>query len=459
MVFVLSKQKKPLNMCTEAKARVLLKKGYALVHKVYPFTIRLKTDIAIYQATKGYQFKIDPGSLKTGVAIVDNDQNVTLLAELEHRGKRVVDLLKTRRDARRNRRQRETRYRRCKFINRYLKKGSKYKVATDRHKGWLPPSIQSIEQNTVNLVKKYRKLCNITSVSIESVKFDMQLLNNPNISGVQYQQGTLWGYEVKEYLLEKHGHICQYCGGESKDTVLQVEHMVSKTNGGSDSIKNLNLACRSCNSEKGGHNLDQWLVELKKAKKTPLNEVRIGRIEKIFKGEIFISKRYAAWVNSYRWELVNDLNKLNAKVELSSGGRTKFNRLNHRLPKEHYYDALCVGDIPEKFHFKTDQVLLIKAMGRGSRFRGRTNNCGIIIKQLPRQKNFFEFQTGDMVKAIVSKGKKVGSYIGRVAVRFSGYFNIQTKNGVVQGIKHSDCNIIQRGNGYNYSSKKRSVAV
>ena len=102
-------------------------------------------------------------------------------------------------------------------------------------------------------------------------------------------------------------------------------------------------------------------------------------------------------------------------------------------------------------------MLKIKACGRGSRFRGRTNSCGIITKNLPRQKEFFGFQTGDLVKANVTKGKKKGNYIGRVAVRSSGYFNITTKNGVVQGIKYSDCAKIQRNDGYSYNLEDRVI--
>jgi hypothetical protein len=283
-------------------------------------------------------------------------------------------------------------------------------------------------------------------------------MDNPNISGIEYQQGTLLGYEIREYLLEKYGHDCQYCGGESNDKRLQIEHMISKHNNGSKSIKNLNIACSKCNLEKGKLNLSDWLNVLKKSRKTELNKFRISRITDILaNGKIYIHKRYAAWVNSYRRKLVSDSKLLAENIELSSGGRTKFNRTNLLLPKEHYYDAVCVGSKVNALKFKTDKVLHIKACGRGSRFRGRTNGCGVIKSNLPRQKNFFGFQTGDIVKAIVTKGKKIGVYIGRVAVRSSGSFNIQTPRNTIQGIKHSDCKIIQRNDGYAYFLKDRNM--
>ena len=460
MVFVLSKNKKHKDMCSNTKARILLKKKYAVVHKIYPFTIRLKKDLENHNTPKEYKLKIDPGSKYTGLTIIDNKDNVVFLANIEHRAQQIVSSLKMRHGARRNRRQRETRYRRCKFINHYLKKGSKYKATTDRPLGWLPPSIESIEQNIVNWTKRLKSLCNITSVSIEAVRFDMQLMDNPDIEGVKYQQGTLLGYEIRSYLLEKYGHKCQYCNGFSEDNRLEVEHMISKSNGGTNSIKNLNLACHTCNDDKGALNLADWLVKLKASKKTKLTLERIKCIEPIVKtGAVHKSKRFGAWVNSYKNALIRDLRSLIKDVELSSGGRTMFNRNNLKLPKEHYYDALCVGKVPQKFNFKTNEVLLIKACGRGSRFRGRTNSCGVIIKKLPRQKFFFDFQTGDMVKANVTKGKKIGKYFGRVATRSSGYFNIQTKDSVVQGISYKDIKLIQRNDGYSYNLENRNVAV
>ena len=456
MVFELNKQKKPVNMCSEAKARYLLKNKYAAVHKIYPFTIRLKDNIDCPSKLE-YKVKIDPGSKYTGLSLIDQNNNVTFLAEIEHRGDAVKTRLDARRGARRSRRQRETRYRHCKFINRKLKKGSKYKVDSNRPEGWIPPSIKSVEQNIVNWVIKLSKLCNITSVSIESVKFDSQLMDNPNISGIEYQQGTLFGFEVREYLLEKYGHKCQYCGGVSGDSILQIEHMISKFNKGTNSVKNLCISCSTCNQDKGSLNLDQWLEVLKNSKKTILTKARIENIEKVLKdGLPSKSKRYSAWVNSYRWNLVNNLKRNFSNLELSSGGRTKFNRTNLKLPKEHYYDATCVGEISDNIQFKTDTVLKIKAYGRGSRFRGRTNKCGIITKHLSRQKSFFNFQTGDLVKSIVTKGKKIGTYVGRIAVRSSGFFNITTDNGVIQGIKYDTMTLIQRNDGYSYSIEKRN---
>lgn len=446
-------------MCTNAKARILLKKGFAVVHKTHPFTIRLKKDAdGLITSEKEYHLKLDPGSKVTGVAIVDND-SVVFLAEIEHRGSQIVDLLKTRQQTRRNRRNRKTRYRRCKFINHFLKKDSKHKATTKREEGWLPPSVESVKKNIVNFLKKYKKLCNITKVSIESVKFDSQLLENPDISGIEYQQGTLFGYEIRQYLLEEYGHNCQYCGGDSNDKRLEIEHKIPVSRGGSNRVDNLIIACRTCNQNKDNLTLEEYLVKLNSLKnKSNLNQIRITKITAILKdGKVNKGLRYSAWVNSYKDKLIKEVKKIVPNIELSTGGRTKFNRTQKSLPKTHYYDALCVGNVPDKFNFKTNDVLEIKAYGRGSRFRGRTNSCGIITKNLPRQKSFYGFQTGDIVKANVTKGKKIGTYFGRVAVRSTGYFNIQEKDKTIQGIKHCDCKIVQRNDGYSYNLKRKEM--
>lgn len=458
MVFVLSKQKKPLDNCAPAKARMLLRDGSAIVHKQHPFTIRLK-DTEVHSQEKEYQIKVDPGSKTTGITLVDEDTNVVFFAELEHRGERVVSLLKKRSQIRRNRRTRELRYRKPKWGNAYKKKGSKFRADSPRPEDWLPPSILSIEQNIVNFVKKLTKLSNVRSIALESVKFDMQKMENSSISGVEYQQGSLQGYEIRNYLLENTGSICQYCLGESKDNRLEIEHMHPTSRGGSNRLNNLTIACRTCNKDKNSDTLPEYLKRLL-GLKTNIAKTRARHIDRLLKtGKPFVHLRYAAWANTMRNRLANDLSILVPHFIKGTGGQTSYNRIQElNLPKEHYYDALAVGPLPidGRYTIVTDQVLEVKAFGRGSRFRGRTNACGIITKNLMRQKQVFGFQTGDVVKSVVPKGKKQGVHVGRVAIRKSGYFNIRTASGTVQGISHKYCRIIQRNDGYGYSLKQRS---
>lgn len=235
--------------------------------------------------------------------------------------------------------------------------------------------------------------------------------------------------------------------------------MQPKSRGGSNRLSNLTIACRTCNSDKNSDSIPEYLKRLQLLK-TAIAKTRTCHISRLLKtGKPFVHLRYAAWVNTMRHRLANDLRSLVPHFVEGTGGQTSHNRIKVlKLTKEHYYDALAVAGLPPegRFNIVTDQVLEVKAYGRGSRFRGRTNACGIIMKNLMREKQVFGFQTGDLVKAVVPKGKKKGVHVGRVAIRKSGYFNIRTTSGVVQSISHKHCYILQRNDGYGYSLKERT---
>lgn len=457
MVITLDKHKRPMGFTTPERARQLLTKGRAVVHKMYPFTIRIKdVDSRLFEKQKEYHIKIDPGSKYTGIAVVDRETNeVVLLMQIEHRGDAVKSALATRNATRRNRRNRETRYRRCKWVNHYLKKGSKYKAESPRPAGWLPPSVKSVADNIISWLIRLSKLINITKASIEYVKFDTQLLDNPDIEGVEYQHGTLYGYEIKEYLLEKYGHTCQYCGGASGDNVLEWEHKISKHNGGTDKVSNAALACHKCNKDKDSLNLDQWLEKLKaNPKPSELDKKRIELITKFLDGHPLKSKNYAAWVNSYRNYLIHNAFQVVDDIEFASGGKTKYNRIEVlKLPKDHHFDALCVGEVPAEGFKNTNQpVFYIKAQGRGNRFRGNTNTCGIItVKYKDNAKTAFGFMSGDIVKASIPKGKYAGDYFGRLTIRKTGSFALKTKTGTIPCINYKYCKLLHRSDGYSYN--------
>lgn len=427
-VFVLDRHKKPLMPCSEKRARLLMARGKAVVHKHYPFTIRLKERFLKESVLQPLRLKLDPGSKNTGLAITrDKDRNETVcfLAEIQHRGQLIKKNMDSRRSLRRTRRSRKTRYRKARFNNR------------TRAKGWLAPSLQHRVDTTISWVLKLSKITPISAISMELVRFDMQKMQNAEISGVEYQQGELQGYEVREYLLNKFNRACAYC--EKKDTPLEIEHVLAKANGGSNRVSNLCLACHSCNIKKGTLRIEVFLAKnptllasIKRQLKTPLKD--------------------AAAVNSTRWELSRQLESFGLPVELSSGGKTKFNRIRFFIPKTHALDAVCVGDVVSVSNWNLP-TFTIKCTGRGSYQRTRMNKFGFPRGYLMREKSAFGFQTGDMVRAYVTSGKKIGTYKGRVAIRASGNFNIQTLNGLVQGINYKYCNIITRSDGYGYSSQ------
>ena len=212
MVFVLNRSKKPLNMITNAEARILIKKKLAVIHKVYPFTIRLRDNSAVLN-DRSYTVKVDPGSRHTGVAIIDNKDSVVMLAEIEHRGHIIKRDIDSRRAVRNSRRQRKTRYRPARFLNR------------TRPEGWLAPSVKSRADNVINFIKKYKKLINIDKVMIEHVSFDVtQMSSNTKLWGNAYQQGPLYQTKLRSYLFKKYNGQCVYCGNKAEE----IEHINPK---------------------------------------------------------------------------------------------------------------------------------------------------------------------------------------------------------------------------------------
>ena len=292
--------------------------------------------------------------------------------------------------------------------------------------------------NIETMLRRLRSFCNIAAVSVENVRFDVQKMENPEVSGIEYQQGELHGYEVREYLLEKFNRTCVYCG--VRDVPMEVEHIVPKTRGGSNRVSNLTLSCQPCNQKKGNQTADEFgYPEVEKQAKAPLKD--------------------AAAVNATRWEIWRRLEATGLPVEVGTGGRTKYNRSVRNLPKTHWLDAVCVGEsTPETLNIDGMQPLQIKAMGRGKRLMCCPDKYGFRRKKKdgtftsPKTvKRVHGFQTGDMVKATVPKGKYQGTHIGRLSsVRANGRFTIQTKFGKV-GKTHKYCQVIQHADGYNYT--------
>jgi 5-methylcytosine-specific restriction endonuclease McrA len=419
-VFVLDKRGQPLMPTHPARARQLLGSGRAVVHKRVPFTIRLKDRVG--GDVQPVRLKIDPGSRTTGLAIVreDGDKMAVLhLAELHHKTT-IKKKLEQRRNYRRRRRSANLRYRKPRFLNRA------------RPKGWLPPSLRARVDNVLSWVRRYRKLVPVTALSVELARFDTQKLVNPEIKGVEYQQGTLFGYELREYLLEKWGRRCAYCGAEN--VPLQVEHIVPKIRGGSDRVSNLTLACGHCNQDKGNRTAAEY---------------GHPRIQTLARQPL----RDAAAVNATRWALWRKLTATGLPVEVGTGGRTKYNRIRLRLPKTHALDALCVGaSTPERVELNGIGLLAIRARGRGQYRRTLVTASGFPRGYLMRQKEVRGFRTGGLVRAVVPKGKYAGRHEGMVLVRKSGYFDIK-RNGqlVAQGISARHFRRLQRFDGYGYA--------
>jgi 5-methylcytosine-specific restriction endonuclease McrA len=420
MVFVVDTDHKPLSPCHSARARRLLTAGKAAVWRRYPFTIVLKRSVPNAQP-QPLRAKIDPGSRVSGLVVVnDASGQVVWAGELAHRSPQVREALLARRALRHARRQRHTRYRPARFSNRR------------RRAGWLPPSLESRISNVLTWVTRLYRIAPITSLSQELVRFDTQLLEHPEVSGVEYQQGELAGYEVREYLLEKWGRECAYCGAQN--VPLQVEHITPRIRGGSDRVSNLTLACVPCNQAKRARTAAEFgHPEVQAQAKRPLND--------------------AAAVNASRWALYRRLATIGLPVEVGTGGRTKWNRTVRGLPKKHWLDAACVGaSTPVRLHVEGIRPLAITARGHGTCQMCGTNRAGVPMRHRTRQKRFFGFQTGDIVQAVLPVGfKAAGRHLGRVLVRASGSFDLTTPAGRVQGVGYRYCRAIARSDGYSYA--------
>jgi 5-methylcytosine-specific restriction endonuclease McrA len=420
-VFVVDTEHRPLSPCHPARARRLLAAGKAAVWRHAPFTLILKRPVA--EATPApVRLKLDPGSQTTGLAAVnDASGQVVWAAELTHRSAQIREALLARTAVRHSRRQRHTRYRPARFANRR------------RRECWLPPSLESRIAQVLTWVARLRRLCPIGAVSLELVRFDTQLLQNAEISGVEYQQGELAGYEIREYVLEKWGRECSYC--HQSGVPLEIEHIVPKTGrGGTDRVSNLALACRPCNQAKGNRTAAEFgHPEVQARAQQPLRD--------------------AAAVNATRWALFHRLHALEVPLETGTGGWTKWNRTVRGLPKTHWLDAACVGaSTPPVLHTAGVVPLLIRATGHGTRQMCGTNRAGFPIRHRTRQKRHFGFATGDLVRAVVpAKLRTAGRHVGRVLVRASGSFDLTTGARRLQGLSHRYCHLMAYGDGYAYA--------
>jgi len=305
MVYVLNIQGSPLMPCKEAKARKLLRDNLAKVIKREPFTIQLifECENQVQDITLG----VDAGSKVIGLSVTTTKEEL-FSAEVQLRTD-IVDLLSTRRQNRRTRRNR-LRYRQPRFLNRVKSK----------NKGWLAPSINNKIQTHLKIVDKIHKLLPISKIIVEVASFDIQKIQNPNIQGTEYQQGEqLDFWNTREYVLFRDGHKCH--GKKScKNKILNVHHIESRKTGG-DSPSNLITLCEECHTDYHSGKLN---LNLKR-------------------GQTF---RDATFMGIMRWAFYNKLKKIYFNVSLTYGYITKNTRIQNILPKEHRVDALCITGVP-----------------------------------------------------------------------------------------------------------------
>ncbi|MFL5588499.1 MAG: RNA-guided endonuclease IscB [Ktedonobacteraceae bacterium] len=419
-VFVVDQQHQPLMPCSEKRARLLLARRRAVVHRRAPFVIRLRDRARAQSTVQEVALKIDPGSKTSGIAVVwvEKQQegevhHALVLANLSHRGEQVRQALSQRAGYRRRRRSANLRHRPPRFQHRR------------RAAGWLQPSLRSRIGTVLTWARRLRRWVPLTRIEVERVKFDTQLLQNPEVAGVEYQRGELFGWEIRSYLLEKFARRCVYCG--RGETAFEVEHVVPQGRGGSDRVSNLVLSCHDCNQAKGNRTAAEFgFPQVHLQARTPLKD--------------------AAAVNATRYALVEALRALDLPVGTWSGGRTRWNRERFGIQKDHCLDALCIGD-QAGVERPASRILTICAQGRGRYQRTNVDGSGFPRGYLTRAKRIRGFSTGDLVRAVVPPPlKTAGVHVGRVAVRATGSFRV----GKSDGINAKYVALLQRKDGYEY---------
>jgi len=309
MVYVLNSNGQPL-MPTEnhAKVRILLKSKRATVVKRCPFTIQLLYSNTNY--TQDINLGVDTGSKHVGISATTKNK-VLFESNVELRND-IVNLLSVRRQNRRTRRNRKTRYRKPRFDNR------------KRKDGWLAPSVQNKVNTHLTVISRVHEILPVSQIIVEVASFDIQKIKNPTISGTEYQEGEQLNFwNVREYVLFRDGHTCQCCKGKSKDKILNVHHIESRKTGG-NAPNNLITLCETCHN--GYHN---GTIQLPK---------------NIKRGMPF---KDAAFMGIMRWAFYNRLKEMYPNVGLTYGYITKNTRIKNNLPKDHYIDARCISGNPK----------------------------------------------------------------------------------------------------------------
>ena len=303
MIYVKSKDGKVI-MPSERRGRIgyLLRHGKAHVVSRVPFVVQLDYDSTTY--TQDVSLGIDAGSKHIGVS-ASSEKKEMLAAQVELRND-IVKLLSTRRELRRTRRNRKTRYRKARFDNRKKKDG------------WLAPSVEQKIESHLKVIRFVHKLLPITKTTIEVAQFDAQKIKNPEINGYEYQQGEQMGFwNVREYVLARDGHKCVHCKGKSKDPILNVHHLESRKTGG-NSPSNLVTLCETCHK---AYHRGQFDLKIKRGS----------------------SLRDAAVMNIMRWAVYERTKKEFGNVHLTYGYITKHTRIENGITKTHASDAFCIA--------------------------------------------------------------------------------------------------------------------
>jgi len=508
MVPVLDRRGNPLDPCSEKRARLLLERGRAVVVGLTPFAIRLRDRTVDESVVHALACRIDPGSRTDGVALVRREEGADVLVAAAHvTHKLSVSNAMGQRSRYRKRRRSGLWHRKRRFSNRSpapcascgnnavhgrsrcrpCAETKAQRIDGSRPRR-LPPSLRARVDETLHAVEKQIRLYPVGVLSVEVARFDTQLLRNPDISGSDYQQGLLYESNIREYVLIRDGHRCRYC--HATGTVLNLDHVVPRSRGGASRPDNLVACCIPCNKKKSNRDANEF-----------------GHPE--VQARVDTHLKDAAYMNATRYEIADRLCDMGLPVSISHGGVTRANRVRLGLDKDHYIDALCVGDdVAGSVSDVTNGFLpVFESHGRGSPQRSKPVfskpcwGCGKTfsndkakrtepkskavkrrnkfcpscqemrvadngyrrktppVRFYARRKSCYGFSTGDLAEAKVPDGKKKGIYVGRVGMRASGSFKITVGKVVIDGVSYRYCRLLERGNGWSVSAQRRPVLL
>jgi hypothetical protein len=335
MVYVINYDSEPLMPCSNTIARLLLKQGKAKVKRKTPFTIKLTYQADNY--TQNLTLGIDTGSSKIGSAVVKESEDIVYLSQIEIRND-ITDKMKQRSKYRRNRRNRKTRYRKARWLNR------KNSIKKDR---FSPTMISKINSH-IKEIEFIKSILPIKNIILEIGSFDTHALKNPAVLKNKwlYQKGINYGFSnTKSYVLGRDNYTCQHCKGKSKDSKLEVHHIIFRRNGGSDEENNLICLCKTCHD------------------KLHKDEISLNKKGKI-KGQL----KHATQMNGIRIQLL----KIYSTAKETFGYITKEHRQFMGLSKEHYNDAIAIASLNNientgclNVRYLIDNVIYKKCISKG----------------------------------------------------------------------------------------------
>ena len=442
---VLTTKGRPLAPCHPQRARSLVRAGKARFKHRYGIRciVLTRTNVPKLRERCKFQLRIDPGARHTGIAITrnsaDGSRTVELALVINHRGNTIKKAMTKRRQMRRGRRHRKTRYRKPRFNNR------------THPVGWLPPSLLSPLQNTLTWVRRLSKLLPITEIHVETSVFDPQLLRDPEIQGIEYQQGPLYRTNLRAAVLHRDNHKCVYCGRSGKRQPLELDHVVPKSHGGADRYDNLVTACRPCNQKRDNQTLAQWLK--RRPKKLAEIQAKLG-----------MELADATHMNVILPRLLRELRNDGRTVVEHSAASTAAGRRLCSVEKSHHGDAAMTG-CPTQLRYIPTEPITIDAKGRGNRQRIMPDQYGT-----PKGAGYREYcrlpkhiQKGTPTPAHKKRAKRVSDVATGDYVRFiqqggpiNGYGAISHQQVALtkpkwRSIKADQAAVVERGHGYQVS--------